>query len=89
MRYKIPILYAFIYVRLINKNKTSLINQRYLKEILRRIVIRKGGIPNFMIKYLIEDMIGFGLIERLNCNSYRILENDCKKKIQRIISFYI
>ena len=73
----------------VNKDlKTPFIHSRKLKEIIKRTVIRKnGGIPQFMVAYIIQDMIKLKLIERKDFNTYQIIESDCDKKIRGLLAF--
>lgn len=59
-----------------------------LKEIIGRLIIRKGGIPKVMIKYIIEDLIKLGLLERLNFMNYKIIESNCDREIRTLLALY-
>lgn len=82
------VFYNFLYMKIKDNSKTEIINLRDLKEIVGRIVIRKGGIPRFMVKYIIGDLIILGLLERIRFNEYKIVESNCDKKIRQLLSYY-
>jgi len=84
----VPIVYTFIYMKVKDKSRTSVIHIDYLKEIIGRTIIRRGGIPRFMVKYVINDLISMGLIERLAYNQFKIRESSCDKKVKQLMSSY-
>lgn len=85
---KIGIVYAFIYLKVKDSSKITIININPLKEIISRTIIRSGGIPRFMVREIIEEMIGLGLLERMNKYDYKILENDCYKKVKQKLAYF-
>jgi len=85
---KIPILYAYLHLKIKEKNKTNFTNTKYLKEVIRRVVVRGGGYPRFIIKHLIEELIELDLLERVNSNSYKIKESSCDNRIRLLINSY-
>ncbi len=85
---KIPIIYAYLYLKVRQKSQVSIIDRQKLKEILRRTILKKGGFPRFMIKYIIEEMKELELLQQINRGSYRILESNCEKKIKSLINYF-
>lgn len=84
----VPILHSFIFFKIKENNSGIFININLLKQIIARTINLKGGIPKFLDKYIIEDLIKLKLIKRLNYNTYKILNNNCLKEIKKIVSLY-
>jgi predicted transcriptional regulator len=84
----IPTLYAYFHMKVKDSSNIDLININTLTEIIKRIVYRRGGIPKFMIKEIIEDLIKLKLIERVSFNTYKINDDKCYKKIKRRVACY-
>lgn len=84
----VPILHSFIFFKIKENNSGIFINIHLLKQIIARTINLKGGIPKFLDKYIIEDLIKLKLIKRLNYNTYKILNNNCLKEIKKIVSLY-
>lgn len=77
-----PIVYVFISKKLREKSNSDLLDKRFLKEIVGRILRSTGGIPRFMIKYIIDDLVKFGILTYLNNNGiYRLNEVKEEKKL--------
>lgn len=53
---------------------------------MHRLLIRKGGIPKFLIKYLVEDLIEYNLLERINFNTYKILKNKDENRMRLLVN---
>ena len=80
--------YLFLLVKLKENTKSKVVDTKYLKEEIIRIVVRKGGFPSRMVKYLINDLVKLGLIERKNkVNLFILNDNTCEKKIKNLIEF--
>jgi hypothetical protein len=84
----VTILHSFLYLKIKENNSGYLININLLKSIIARTINMKGGIPRFLDKYIIEDLIKLKLIKRLNYNTYRILNSKCYKEVKKIVSLY-
>jgi len=79
-------LHLFILTRIKKNMKTEIVDVHFLKENIGRVILRKGGVPSLMVKYVIEDMIQLGLIERVNKRGlYKILDVPEEKKILQIM----
>jgi len=79
-------MYIFLSYRMRKCTKTDLINKDFLKEQLGRILIRSGGLPKFMIKYVIEDLVKYNILEKLNkTNLYRLNKVDEEKQLNFLI----
>lgn len=80
--------YIFLLVKLKENTKSKVVDTKYLKEEISRIVVRKGGFPKRMVKYLINDLVKLGLITRKNkVNLFILNENNCEKKVKNLIEF--
>lgn len=87
MNNKIPIIYSYIYYRLKKDRKIFYIEKKKLKEVIARILVRKGGLPKILIKYIIKDLVNLNLLEEINNHSYKINDSNCDKEIRKL--FYI
>ena len=77
-----PFLHLFILTRIKKKTRSVIVNKTFLRDQIGRILLRAGGLPKFMIKYIIEDMVKLGLIESINHRDlYKLLECDEEKKV--------
>lgn len=77
-----PFLYVFIISRIKRATKQEIINKNFLKEQIGRILIRQGGLPRFMIKYIIEDLVKYRILTKLNKNNlYRLNKVKGEKQI--------
>ena len=80
--------YLFLLVKIKENTKSKVVDTKYLKEEISRIVVRKGGFPSRMVKYLINDLVKLGLIERKNkVNLYILNETNTEKKVKNLIEF--
>jgi predicted transcriptional regulator len=75
-------------MKLKENTKTKIVDGKYLKEHVSRVIVRNGGIPKFMVKYIIDDLIKLGLVKRLKFNEYELLESDYDKKIKQLMTYY-
>ena len=77
-----PFIYIFISHRIRKSTRSDLVNKDFLREQLGRILIRAGGIPKFMIKYIIEDLVKYKILDKLNkTNLYRLNKVDEEKQL--------
>lgn len=80
--------YLFLLVKLKENTKSKVVDTKYLKEEISRIVVRKGGFPSRMVKYLINDLVKLDLITRKNkVNLYILNESNAEKKVKNLIEF--
>ena len=84
----IPIIYAYVYFRLKKKLNTNYVCIKEIKEEVGRILIRKGGFPQFLVKYIVKDLERLGIIERINFKDYKLINNDCDKKIKQLLTYF-
>lgn len=89
MKEKVPTLYIYFLIKINDKSKTNIITRRLLKEIISRILCKRGGVPKFMIKHVIDDMVKLGLVEKINNTSYKILKSNEEKKLRLLINYCI
>lgn len=81
-----PFLYIFISSRIRKSTRTNIINKEFLREQIGRILIRSGGLPKFMIKYIIEDLVKYEILTKLNkTNLYRLNKVNEEKRINLLI----
>jgi len=73
------IIHSWIHKKLREKLRIDIVRTHYLKEIIFRTVIRKGGLPRCFIYDIIKEMEEEGLIKRLDCSKYQILKSDDKR----------
>lgn len=85
MNKRIPIIYSYLYSKIKKSTNTSVIFQDKLKELIGRTMVRKGGLPRFIIKYIIEDLIYFEIIKRVDCRTYNILDSNCDKRLRILL----
>ena len=84
---KIPKLYLFLYTRLINRCGITIVPVSIINEIVAKAIVKKGGIPKFMVKHIIEDMKDMRLLERINFNSYKINTNPEYKRYKILLEY--
>jgi len=89
LKKSVPIVYAFIYKRLKEKNSGIIVRTRFLKECIMRILCwspkNHHGIPRVFIHDIIKDMENHSLIKRLNYGKYQILKNNCENQINKFV----
>lgn len=86
MKNKIPIVYVYIYSK-IKKLRRIYICKSNLYELINRIIIKKGGFPRLLTKYIIEDLENFNLLERVNYKEYKIMDNSCDKYLNKLFLY--
>jgi hypothetical protein len=81
-----PFIYLFILTRIKEHIDTDIVNKDYIKErITTTIKVRNGGLPRFMVKYIIDDMVRFGIIESINNRDlYRLLKHKEERRINAL-----
>jgi DNA-binding IclR family transcriptional regulator len=83
-----PFLYIFLLIKLKKKTKTKIVSKKFLSEQISRILIRKGGLPKFTIKYLIQDLVDLELLEKLNkTGTYMLKDHKQENKIKALLLF--
>jgi len=81
---EVPLVYAFFYKKIKEKNRSHIIRTSFLKECIGRIVVR-AQIPRYFIYDIIKDMQKMQLIQRIDHTKYEILDNNCEKKLKKFI----
>jgi len=80
-----PFLHIFLLTKIRKKATSELVDGRFLKEQIGRVIVRKGGLPRFMIKYVIQDLVELGFIEHVNNNGvYRLNKIKEEKRIKML-----
>jgi len=89
MTNKIPFIHCYIYSKIIKKCRGNIVPQKYLFEILRRIIIcsnteggDRRGIPNKYRCEVIKDLLDLRLLKKRSIYEYEILENSHYKEIK-------
>jgi hypothetical protein len=84
-----PFLHIYLIVRIKKKTKSKIVDKSFLyNEIGRAIRIQKGGLPKFMVKYIIDDLVKLGLLKLENGNNvYLVMDDPCEKKFKNLIDF--
>jgi len=80
---KIPIVYAFIYKKLKERNRGNIVRTSFLKGVVCYIIDNRHGIPKSYCYDIIKDMEDLGLIKRINHKNYQILRSDCEKRLKK------
>ncbi len=83
----IPIIYKYIFYKLKKDHKTESIDYSKIKEVTSRLLVRKGGFPRYMVKYVIKDFVYLGLVSKVNSAIYKLEDKDFEKEIKSLLSF--
>lgn len=83
----VPIVYAYIYYKLKKSTRTGHLKAPDIRTISAGIIVRKGGFPRFLVKYIVEDLIKLKLLERENMRDYKLLPSDCDKRLKQLMFF--
>lgn len=77
---EVPLIYIFIYSKF-RKHLvgTPFVRPAYLFEVIKRIC----RIPKVLIYPILKEMEKFGLVRRINKQSYEILSNNCTNKLKK------
>jgi hypothetical protein len=82
-----PIIYVYLLIRIKEHNKTLVTDTKELKEVIGRTLIRSGGLPRIIIKYIIKDLVTFNILKKINCNSYQIREHPQEKNVRLLVNY--
>jgi len=83
-----PILYLFLIIRIKKKSKQKIVTKTFLKEEISRVLVRKGGLPRYMVKYIIEDLVSLDLIGKEKRNElYFLKDNPDEIKVKNLLEF--
>jgi hypothetical protein len=82
---KVPKVYAYVYVKLKEKNKGSIVRTSDLKGVIERYLCwnkkNPWGLPRSLVYDIIKDMEYWKLIIRIDQRKYEILRNPCERFI--------
>jgi len=82
---EVPCLYCYIHFRIKEKHSSCFVNIHSLKETINRGILIRGGVPNFLRKEVIEELIKYKLLNRVNRDTYKILNNKySERKIRKL-----
>lgn len=86
---EVPVIYAFIYAKIKEKNRGLVVRTCFLKEIIGRIICwsekSHSGVPRIYIHNIIKDMENLQLLKRVNHIKYQILQHNCEKRLKKFI----
>lgn len=75
--------YTFIIYRIRQTSCSDIVDISKIKEIVGRVAISKQGLPRFMVRYIIQDLMDNQFIKKINSEKFQIepmskLENRIK-----------
>lgn len=82
--------YLYLIIRIKENSKSQIVDKKYLKKEIAHLIVRRGGFPKRMIKYLIDDLVKLNLISKKNKVNLYILNDDCckeERKIRNLINY--
>ena len=90
---EIPIVYAYIYMRIKEDAKGNIIDYRTLKEKISRLIIcstgelggNRKGIPKNYLPDIIQDMIDLALIKKICRLRFQLLNVNYKQRLRQSI----
>jgi hypothetical protein len=83
----IPIVYKYIFYKIKKDNKTQSVDYGKMKEIASRLLVKRGGFPKYMVKYVIRDFVYLGLVTKINSAIYKLEDHNFEKEIKCLLSF--
>lgn len=84
-----PFLHLFLFTKIKGHTRTDIVDKSYLKEVIGRAIIKKGGLPRYMVKYIIDDMVEMDLIERINNRDlYKLKKDKSEGKMRALLLAY-
>jgi hypothetical protein len=82
--------YAYIYKKIKEATRGNIIRHSILKEVLVSVLICKEGrggntkgMPKIYLYEIINDLIYWKLIERIDHTKYKILTSNCEKSLKK------
>lgn len=79
--------YLYLLVKIKMQTKARVVNITFLREAIKRIMIRKGGFHVGTVRYIIEAMVKLDLIERKNkIGLYILKEHPGERRIINLIN---
>jgi hypothetical protein len=83
-----PFLHTYLLLRMKEHTKNPMVNVKFIKEQIGRAIVRNtgSGLPHYMIKYVLEDMLKYGLIRRINNRGlYQLLTVQEEKRVKGLM----
>ena len=77
--------HSFLLYKLRQYSNSNIIEVSKIKQILGRFAVRTGGLPRWMVRYILEDMIALNLIVKITNERYRILNSPLEKRIKALV----
>lgn len=82
-----PFLHLFIFSKIKKGSRCDIVDKTYLKEVIGRVLIRKGGLPRHMVKYIIDDLVELELLEEVNNREvYKLKADKSTKKVEALLN---
>lgn len=82
--------YSYIYKKIKEATRGNIIRTTDLKEVLISVIICKGGrggntkgMPKCYLYDIIDDLIYWGLLQRIDHTKFRILTSSCEKSLRQ------
>lgn len=84
---KTPLIYLWIYKKMIDRfgKDNQIILAKNLLEVLRRTVYQ---IPRQYDYFILKEMCGYGLLEKVNSQKYKLLGSLADKKLKNINDYF-
>lgn len=80
-----PFYHTFIIYRIRQRFHLDILEIGTIKEMVGRISTRNGGFPKNMSRFVIQDLIDFGLIKKVANSKYRIIHTPLESKIKGLM----
>lgn len=77
--------HTFLIYKIRQNCKTDIIDITTIKETIRRISIRNGGLPRNMVVYIVQDLLDLGLMEKMSNDKYRIIKTQLESRIKALM----
>jgi hypothetical protein len=84
-----PFLHLYLFAKIKEGTKLEVVDKDYIRETIGRIILRKGGLPKCMVKYIIEDMVNLELITPISGRGvYRLSDKGEERRIRKLLAFF-
>lgn len=84
-----PFLHLFLFNKIKEGTRLEVVDKDYIREVIGRTIIRKGGIPRCMVKYIIKDLVDLELLTIVSGRGvYRLSTKGEERKIRELLAFF-